>query len=98
MNGYELNIKAYENILAEKRPDTDVEYIKAQIRSLEPFAERTEEERIQLFDSGAFNEVVKSYCRVAMKNCNVDEDTISNVINEIKWLFDTVSANEILKR
>ena len=49
-------------------------------------------------NSGAFNDVLKAYCRKAMQNCNVDSETISNVMNEVKWLLDTVSANEIIKQ
>lgn len=98
MNSYQMHIDAYKQVLASDRTDIDRDYIKAEIRALEPFAERTEEERIQMFNSGAFNDVLKAYCRKAMQNCNVDSETISNVMNEVKWLLDTVSANEIIKQ
>lgn len=98
MNGYKMTVESYEKILESDRTDIDKDYIKAQIKSLEPFAERTEEERIKMFDSGAFNEVLKSYCKVAMQNCGFEYEEISKVLGEISWLLDTVNANDILKR
>lgn len=96
MNGYQMHIDAYKKFLEE--PDANKEYIQAEIRALEPFAERTEPERIKMFDTGAFNEVAKAYCRAAMTNCDIDSETIKNVLKEMEWLFDTVEANKIIKR
>ena len=97
MNGYEFTIAGYKKFLESDREDIDRDYIKAQIKSLQPFAERTEEERIMMFDSGAFNDVLKAYCKTAMKNCNFKREDINNVICEINFLLDTVKANEIIK-
>lgn len=97
MNGYQMHIDAYRQVLESDRTDIDRDFIKAEIKALEPFAERTEEERLRMFNSGAYNEVLKAYCRKAMQNCNIDDNTISNVMNEIKWLLDTVGATEIIK-
>lgn len=98
MNGYQLQIDAFKQILQTDRKDIDRNYIKAEIKALEPFAKRTEEERIQMFNSGAFNDVLKSYCRVAMNNCNVDEKLIHNVLREINCLLDEVRVSEIIKK
>lgn len=98
MNGYQMHIDAYKEVLDSGRTDIDRDLINAEIKSLQPFAERTEEEQRRMFDSGAFNEVVYAYCKKAMQNCEVDDQTISSVINELYHLFDTVGANEIIKR
>ena len=98
MNGYQITIDAYKQVLESGRTDVNREFIESKIKALEPFAERNEEERIMLFDSGAFNDVMNSYCRVAMQNCNVGADVISGVMGELNWLLDTVGANEILKK
>lgn len=97
MNSYQSNIDAYKQILESDRKDVDREYIQAEIKSLEPFAVRTEEERLKMFDSGAFNEVLEAYCKKAMQNCHVDDNTVSDVMSELKWLLDTVTANQIIK-
>lgn len=98
MNSYQVHIDAYKEVLNSGRTDIDRDLIKAEIKSLEPFAERTEKERLQMFDSGAFNDVTCSYCKVAMKNCGVADEKINEVCNELYHLFDMVGANEIIKR
>ena len=51
-----------------------------------------------MFDSGAFNEVMAAYCKKAMLNCKVDDETIDKVMSEIKWLLDnTEKASPIIK-
>ena len=97
MNGYEFTIAGYKQILESDRQDIDRDYIRAEIKSLEPFAERSEEERLKMFDSGAFNEVLKAYCKAAMKNCEIKQEDISRVLREISYLLDTVKASEIIK-
>ena len=98
MNGYQIHIETYKRVLEQNRPDIDKEHIQAKIKALEPFAERTETEIIQMFDTGAFNNITKAYCKEAMKNCGVNDEIITNVISELKSLFDTIEATEIIKR
>lgn len=95
---YKSEIEVYQQVLESGRSKIDQEYLAAKIKSLEPFAERTDEEILMMFNSGAFNEVLKAYCRVAMTNCHIDDDTISRVLGEINMLLDTVGASEIISR
>ena len=97
MNSYQSYIESYKQILESNRKDIDREYIKSEIKALEPFAERTDEEIIKMFDSGAFRDILKAYCKKAMQNCKID-DTIDRVMSEIKWLLDnTEKASPIIK-
>ena len=98
MNEYKMQIEMYRQVLASDRTNIDRDCIEAEIRALEPFAERTEQEIAKMFNCGAFNDILKAYCRKAMQNCNVNSETVSNVMNEVKWLLDTVSANEIIEQ
>ena len=51
-----------------------------------------------MFDSGAFSDILKAYCKKAMQNCKIDDDTIDRVMSEIKWLLDnTEKASPIIK-
>lgn len=65
------------------------------IKANQAFVGTTETERDAMFDTGAFNEICKSYFIKAMKNCELSEDVISSVMDEFKWLLDTVSSTEI---
>ena len=40
----------------------------------------------------------KAYCKKAMQNCKIDDDTIDRVMREIKWLLDTEKASQIIKQ
>lgn len=53
--------------------------------------------RFEEFDSGNYNDICKAYFIRAMRNAGVDEDKIDVVLEEFKWLLDTVSAEEITK-
>ena len=101
MNDYELQIKSYRHFIETGRYDNDPEGKKsalAIIKSLEPLAERTEEERIEMFNSGAFNEVLKAYTEVTLKNCKLDDDTIHRVMGELNYTLDMMTAKEVLKK
>lgn len=98
MNGYGMTVESYKELLGSNRTDMDKEFLKAEIKALEPFVERTEEEIIRMFDSGAFNGVLKKYCEVAMKNCGFEYEEISRVLAEIGCLLDEIRANEIIKK
>lgn len=50
-----------------------------------------------MFDSGAFSDILKAYCKKAMQNCKIDDDTIDRVMREIKWLLDTEKATGDVK-
>lgn len=54
-------------------------------------------DRFDEFDSGNYNDICKAYMIKAMRNAGVDEDKIDVALDELKWLFDTVSASEITK-
>lgn len=41
----------------------------------------------------------KAYCKKAMQNCKIDDDTIDRVMSEIKWLLgNTEKASPIIKQ
>lgn len=47
-----------------------------------------------VFDSGMFNWIVYGYCSVAMDVLNIDKDTKREVLSEIKYQFDFMTAKE----
>ena len=50
-----------------------------------------------LADTGAFNDIIRAYCRKSMTNLDLDEKTVTAVMSELNWLFDMVNAKNILK-
>ena len=97
MDGLKLQAESYIKYL-ELHPDLDQsikEGIQITIKANQAFVGTTEAERDAMFDTGAFNEICKSYFIKAMKNCELPEDVISSVMDEFKWLLDTSSSTEI---
>ena len=100
MDGYTLHIKAYESMLTDGQQLTDGQRddIQNRIEALQAFAGKSPDQIARMFDTSAFNEITKQYCRQAMKNAGVDQDTAHAVIAALCDLFDTVPAADIMQR
>ncbi len=58
----------------------------------------TQDQIYDLFDSSAFNTIVKDYVKLALKNTETDEETSEKIMQELRWLFDTKSSKEVLEQ
>ena len=96
MNGYAMTSQAYKRYLEEHpdEPDNIKESIYHKIKALDLLAECTEEERLELFNSSAFNDVVKGYVKMAANNIGLDDGTKGWLLSELRFLFSTVTADE----
>lgn len=65
------------------------------------FAKCDKEDICNMFDSSAFNEIAKSYLRLAIKELVneeiIDEDQGRAVRNRFSLLFDEIRAKEIMQ-
>lgn len=48
-----------------------------------------------MVDSTAFNEIIKTYCRRALREASVEESVEENVLTQLKLLFDEMTAKEV---
>lgn len=94
MNGYSLLAASYRKY-AETEPD-EVErgQILRKVKALDFLAETDRETHLELFNSGAFNDVVKGFCEMALNNAGVDPDQRADVLTELRGALDTTSAEE----
>lgn len=96
MNGYELLAQSYEAIL-QREPDMETESkedLKRKIANFRFVAEKTEEDINDLFATGAFNDICKGYVKKAMGNCGLEEETCAAVMEELRHLLDTMTAQD----
>ena len=96
MNGYIMQAETYK-ILAERGqiPKEEAE----RKRAVYDFLGTIEKsQRYDLFDSSAFNDIVKAYVRLALKNTEIDEEKTEEIMQELRWLFDTKSSKEVLEQ
>jgi len=96
MNGYQLTADAYKKML-EKEPAENTEtrqQLQTTIKALEYLAGADDATIYALFDSGAFNSIVKGYIRLALNNTDTDKEQAAEIMQELKYLFDTKRAAE----
>lgn len=93
MNGYKMTADSYRKFL-ETDPNIDRESTQKKIRVYDFLSSCDDGEIMELFDSTAFNDVVKGYLQMALDNLEVEAETRQAILNERRYLFDTVTAGQ----
>lgn len=97
MNGFQMQADTYRNLL-ETDKTLDREAIQKRIKAYDFLATCDREEALALFDSSAFNDVVKGYLKMAVDHLELEDDVRkdlrSELLNEFRYLFDTVRAGQ----
>lgn len=94
MDGFELSARSYEALLLQDDKEYDKEDIKRQIAALRTVSGKSEADINAIFDTGAFNDICKGYLKKTLQNCDISEKKIDELAAELKWLFDTMSAEQ----
>ncbi len=93
MNGYILQAEAYKKLAEQGRiPKEEAERKRAVYAFL---GTCTQDQIYDLFDSSAFNTIVKDYVKLTLKNTETDEETSEKIMQELRWLLDTKSSKEV---
>lgn len=97
MNGYKLMAESYRKVAAQG--NISKEEAEKIARSYDFLADCDQEDICNLFDSSAFNEIAKSYLRLAVKEL-VEEGTIEEehgraIRNRFSLLFSEKKASEV---
>ena len=100
MHGYTMLAESYKKLLQEGK--VTEEEAKKNIKVMEFLAKCSEEEINIMFDSAAFNEIMKEYVRRAINNADLGEEEEkeeikSKIMNELRWLLSEKTAGEIMK-
>lgn len=93
MNGFALMADSYRK--AADQDEIDRTQADAKIRIFDFLATCSQDDFYFMVDSSAFNDIIKDYMRTALQNAEADEEMISNVMNELRWLFSEKTAKEI---
>lgn len=70
------------------------ERIQRKIKALSILSPMAKEERLELFNSAMFNDVVNGYVKMALDNLKLSEEAQRGILQELKCLFDTVTAEQ----
>lgn len=100
MNGYKLHADSYRRYLTDN-PDTDSEAAAAitdKIKALDVMSELTRGQRMELFNTGGFNNICRGYLQIALDEAGVDDHTRGAVSAALDRLFDGVGAAQAEQR
>lgn len=98
MIGYQMMADSYRKLLEQKRDtftESEIKEFEREIDTYDYLAKKPEDEKYILFDTGLFNDITRAYCKKAMENTKIPAERVSEVLSELRFLFDTKSAKEI---
>lgn len=93
MNGYKMTADSYRKLLESDR-DINRVSLESKIKVYDFLGTATEKERLELFNSSAFNDVVKGYLKMTCDNLKLKEEVRQGLLDELGYLFDTVTADQ----
>lgn len=98
MLGYKMQAQHYREFLLSQPEKCDEEFMERQIKIYDFLGEQSVADMHELYNSGAFNDYTKAYCEVAAKHIGLTEEQKSQLLQEIKFLHDTITAKQALQQ
>ncbi len=95
MNEYKLMADNYRHLIEKGKIDKDT--AEKKIRIFDFLSTCDEDDIGILFNSGAFNEIMKGYLKAIIADAGVNDETASNLRESTRWVLDTKSAADVLK-
>lgn len=99
MNGYKIMAESYRKLAEEGK--ISKEEAEKSIYTFDFLDKCDQEDIFNLFDSGAFNEIAKSYLRLAVKELieeeEIEEEQGRAIRNRFNLLFSEKKASEVYK-
>ena len=96
MNGFAIMADSYKSLV--KRGEMTEEQAKRSIEIYEFLATCTQSDICQMIDSSAFNDIIRAFLTKAIKGAGLDKKSKDRVMNELRYLFDDLSAAEVLSK
>ena len=94
MNGFTIMADSYRILM--EQGEIDKETAEKKIRIYEFLATCDTDDLCSMVDSSAFNDIIRAFLKMAVKNADIDEESQDKVINQLRWIFDEKSAREVL--
>ena len=95
MLNYDFMIEAYQQVLKKNENDSNiVEHMNGKLAAFRLLNGRTEDEIYNLFNTGAFNDIVYSYVKSAIGNAGYAKYK-NEILEELRFLFGAVGSKEI---
>ena len=95
MNGYEMMADSYRKLVEDGELDKEV--ADKEIRIYEFLTTCDTEDICRMVDSSAFNDIIRAFVEMAVKNADIDEDSRNKVVGQLRWLFNEKTARQVLE-
>ncbi len=95
MNGYTLMANSYRKLMNEGKIEKEI--AEKTIRIYEFLATCDDDDKCKMIDSSAFNDIIRAFMKMAVKDADIDAEAQEKVINQLQWIFDEKSAKEVLQ-
>lgn len=95
MNGFKMMADSYRHLVEQGK--ISKEQAKRNIEIYEFLATCDTDDFCCMVDSSAFNDIIKGYVKLAVKNADIDQQSQEKVIDNLRWIFDEKSAKEVLE-
>ena len=94
MNGYTMMAEDYRHLMEQGK--IDKETAEKEIRIYDFLANCDIDDIRKKVGSCAFNDIIRAFLKMAVKNADIDEEAQDKVLNELHWIFDEKQAKEVL--
>ena len=81
MNGYEMMAESYRQLV--KHGEIDKETADKEIRVYDFLATCDSDDLCRMVDSSAFNDIIRAFVEMAVKNADIDEDSRNKVVSSV---------------
>lgn len=100
MNGFKLIADSYRKLVDEGK--MAAEEAARTIRINDFLATCDDEDIYTMVDSSAFNDIIRTFCRKAIREAKVDDDEDDReiekkIMNELRWLFSEKRCKEVME-
>ena len=93
MNGYQIIANQYRDVCKDLEGQERKE-LEDKAKAYQFLADANRPTQLELFNSGAFNNVVKGYVLMSMNELHIDDNEIGAVIQRISELMDEKTSKE----
>ena len=94
MNGYELTANSYRKLLENETDHEAIKDLQSKLKVYSFLSDISQSERLEIFNSGAFNDVCKGYMLAALDRIGVDPETRKQAVYAMGAEFENMTAEE----